>query len=205
MPSSKTCSKCKAEKAREKFGKHKLMADGLRSVCMECNREYNRKYRAANQQRTVNYGRAWRVSHPEKELKYRRRYRAGNLEKILAKNANRRARVRKLASATTPEERDAVREIYATAALVSQFMDGQPFHVDHRQPIARGGSSLADNLQHLPASMNLAKHDLSHEEALERVPGYREWTDGPPTFHQVTWRTFHKWKGSINATVELHI
>ncbi len=40
------------------------------------------------------------------------------------------------------------------------------------QPVALGGSSLAENLQHLPASMNLAKGKLSHEEALKNVEGY---------------------------------
>ena len=76
------------------------------------------------------------------------------------------------------------------AAIVRIILrKGQPFHVDHRQPIARGGSSLADNLQAIPASMNLAKHDLSHEEALERVPGYRAWCEGPATYDQVTYRT----------------
>lgn len=102
-----------------------------------------------------------------------------------AKGARRRALKRTCESTSSATERDAIATLYADAALAAAFM-GHEFHVDHREPLAKGGSNTIDNLQILPASMNCSKGDLAHEEALERVEGYREWVEGPPTFNSVT-------------------
>ena len=40
----KKCSKCKQEKERSEFWKHKLKKDGLNYWCIECSKEYNKKY-----------------------------------------------------------------------------------------------------------------------------------------------------------------
>ena len=113
-------------------------------------------------------------------------WRRDNREKRCATQALRRAREFALASASTPLERAAVRDVYDTAALAVEFT-GQAFHVDHRHPIKLGGSSRAENLQHLPARMNMSKGAKTHDQALDRVDGYRAWTEQRNTFEQVTW------------------
>jgi hypothetical protein len=133
-----------------------------------------------------------RVSHREYMRRYlttpegreaQRRWAQENPEKKLAHKAARRAREVAAGTPQTPSERAAVRDVYRKACLAEGFT-GTRMAVDHRQPVVLGGSSLAENLQHLPAAINASKHARTHEEALVSVPGYREWCEGPPTFEQ---------------------
>lgn len=176
-----TCRPCVAEQRRGYRKKNAAAISEQKRVYYQANtttiaeqqRDYRaqnadaiREYRAQNAAAIAEQGRKWREANPGVQR---------------AIKATRRARKRSSATPTTPQERREVHAIYTDARLAEQFT-GTTFHVDHRQPIALGGSSLADNLQHLPTRMNLAKHDMSHAAALERVDGYREWTEGPPTF-----------------------
>lgn len=56
------------------------------------------------------------------------------------------------------------------------------YHLDHIDPLSRGGAHRAENLQLLPGFLNLSKRAMSHEEALAGVEGYREWVEAPPYF-----------------------
>jgi hypothetical protein len=207
MSTLKRCTKCGAEKRAtlEIFPAEKHNRDGLHCWCRACHREKSRRYRATPEGREADRARQRRyratpegreanlrylAAHAEKYRQYSRRWTRNNPEKTRAQACLRLARKRGLAAAKTPTERAAVRDVYDTAALAS-MLTGNDFHVDHRQAISLGGSSLAENLQHLPARMNLAKGDMSHEQALDRVAGYRAWTEQRNVFEQVTWRTFH--------------
>jgi hypothetical protein len=160
-------------------------------ICKACNTSVVRAWRNENPDamRTINKKsrRKYQDLNPERVIASRRKWRDRNPDVLRSQKSRRRAHERSLLAASTPQERADVRNIYSMARLAEQFT-GTVMHVDHRQPIALGGSSLAENLQHLPARINLAKRDLSHEEALERVEKYAAWVNGPPTYEQVAYR-----------------
>jgi hypothetical protein len=72
---------------------------------------------------------------------------------------------------------------------------GLEFHVDHRHPVAPGGSSLASSLQLLPGALNLRKGDLPYDDALATVEGYAAWVNSQPTYEQVSHITRHPNQG----------
>ncbi|MEX0735726.1 MAG: HNH endonuclease signature motif containing protein [Steroidobacteraceae bacterium] len=113
-------------------------------------------------------------------------------EQYNAKEAKRRA---KAAAPLTPERSKQVTEVYRIAELASAFMQS-PFDVDHIRPVSRGGKTVPGNLRPLPKALNAAKGTKTHADALQTVPGYREWCEGPPTYEKVTYITLHGHKRS---------
>lgn len=56
----------------------------------------------------------------------------------------------------TPEQRSEISKIYANARALST-LTGTPHHVDHIQPVSKGGKHVPENLQILTATQNLKK------------------------------------------------
>ena len=83
---SKRCPTCKETKAVSAFSRDSKKKDGLRSQCKECEREYNRVWRAANSEKLRERNRVWRAANPEKEREAGRVWRAANSEKVREKS-----------------------------------------------------------------------------------------------------------------------
>jgi len=99
----------------------------------------------------------WRIGNPEIYRESSRRYRERNPDKLAAYARNRRARTARAEGSHTIED---VRKILASqknkcATCKEYTKDG--YHVDHIQPLARGGTNWPDNLQILCPSCNLSK------------------------------------------------
>jgi hypothetical protein len=65
-----------------------------------------------------------------------------------------------------------IRSVYEDAHYASLFT-GEPYAVDHRIPLCRGGMHSPHNLRHIPASLNAIKggrldHEVEH-------PAFRSW------------------------------
>lgn len=58
-----------------------------------------------------------------------------------------------------------VRSYYVIARRVSKCL-GIKFHVDHIKPVSRGGLHHHDNLQILPAVVNIRKHNFIPEDVI---------------------------------------
>ncbi len=71
-------------------------------------------------------------------------------------NAKRRAY--KINQTPTNADMEKIAEIYATCIQMSKDT-GIPHHVDHIQPLSKGGLHHEDNLQILTATENRKKHD----------------------------------------------
>ena len=112
-------------------------------------KENNRRWREENQERIKETGRAWRQSNPEKMTANSMRRHAGKLQR-------------------TPAwvNHDDIAKIYAFAKELEKAT-GVKQHVDHIYPL-RGktcsGLHVAENLQVLPATANLRKHNKHPEE-----------------------------------------
>lgn len=127
------------------------------------------RWRAKNTERANAIARAWRAANPEKQKqacrewyeknkKSKRKKRTPEEKTLALKETQARSRAaRKKAPATKcPKERATIRAIYLQAELASRCVR-TPFHVDHVTPLARGGGHFANNLQVLPAKLNLQK------------------------------------------------
>lgn len=183
----KVCTRCKIEKPKAEFNRSAGKKDGLYSHCKLCKSETARIYREANpekvlallskwrsenRERISDYGREWYASDPERKVIYAREwrkinpgyskeYREANPEKIAANDRKRRA----LKSGAEGSH---------TTADVNAIFDGQrgkcancekklfksganKFHIDHIQPLSKGGSNWPGNLQCLCPTCNVRK------------------------------------------------
>jgi 5-methylcytosine-specific restriction endonuclease McrA len=109
----------------------------------EANRERQAAHYAANKGRYAANDKAWRIAHPEaaQALAAKRRARKRNAEGSYTAADTKRLRA---------EQGD--RCAHCKAALRGKG------HVDHVQPLSKGGSNWPDNLQLLCGPCNLSKH-----------------------------------------------
>jgi len=146
----------------------------------------NKLYYEDNKKIINRRSKQWKTDNPEKIKEYRIQYRKDNIEKIKKytkqwyidnkKIINRRSKQWKTDNPErkamydiitkdlkpnqipdlTKEERDRVNRLYKIRDLLNH--NGIDFHVDHIQPLSKGGLHHPDNLQILPSLLNLEKH-----------------------------------------------
>ena len=144
----KKCTKCGLSKALDMFYKHSGQKSGLEPRCKECKTSYlnsrkneklayDKKYRDDNRDR-IN----------SRQLDY---YRDNKLAHI-ARNGTRRA----LLKSQTPEMNKAELVEVEAMYMYNQIMPGD-WHVDHIEPLAKGGIHHPSNLQVLTAHDNMSK------------------------------------------------
>lgn len=170
-----------------------------KSWCRECQRAYQRARVAANPEakaKNAAANRRFRVRHPERvkehsriarqklgHYEYQRAWRLANVERCRQyvrewQNRNRPATV-----AAAAKRRAAVRGApgqHTASDIVAQFnlqagvcyycgTSLTKFHVDHKTPIARGGSNGPENIVCACTRCNLSKGARTEEEFRERM------------------------------------
>ncbi len=156
----KVCIKCCVEKDEEQFYLRNPKTGNRRTTCLSCDKErlslsYQRR-RENVLERTRNYY----YENSEKYVVFRRDWADKNRHRqrsLWCEGAARR-KARKLAQSPelTQEEKERVDYLYWLAKDL-KVVSGQDYHVDHVIPIAKGGPHHPDNLQILPADLNLKK------------------------------------------------
>lgn len=169
----KICTVCGTEKLFSEFRKRPIASDGLRSSCQACETESQRIRRASNPEKSKAYAAAWYAANAE------------NLRiKSCAVYAANPDKFKDLASAwikANPEARRRyknnrrARKIEAGGRLSKGLAEklfklqrgkcpccgkplGDDFHLDHKMPLALGGSNTDDNMQLLRQQCNNQKH-----------------------------------------------
>jgi len=192
---SKRCTRCGEEKPLEAFARDGRATDGTRSACRVCcgtyNRQWNREnrkrcnaatvaWRARNPEKVAAHKRAWRLANPEKVRKHKRseydrhmeaiiyrvsEWRKLNPEKRRAQSQLRRARLARAAGVdyTTPEKLSARIAYYGSRCY---YCGGEAGTLDHRIPLARGGSHFPANFVPACVSCNASKNDRTEREYL---------------------------------------
>ena len=162
----KVCHTCQLEKDH---GLNKSTKDGLATRCKECwktyrdnNKQkvsegkkasYQKKKEIYNAKITVYYN-----ANREKILEKTKSYVELNRHKINTRNSFRRKIVREQTPDMTPEELSRIEGMYWLARDL-RAVSGEEYHVDHIKPLSKGGLHHPDNLQILPADLNLKKSD----------------------------------------------
>ncbi len=166
----KVCTKCKIEKDESDYyicSKSKKP----RSACKLCYNAQARKhyeentdyYKTRNQVHYLEHkeeyrerGKEWAKNNKDKIHEYTSRYWKKNPDKMCEFASRRRARKRNQTPDLTKDEINRMRDLYWLARDL-RAVSGQEYHVDHIIPLARGGLHHPDNLQILPADLNVRK------------------------------------------------
>ena len=94
--------------------------------------------------------------HKERKKIYSKEYRKANRHKKAERESKRRLLIN--SSQTGEYNQKIIHEIYKIRERVS-FCLGVPHHVDHIYPLSKGGLHIPENLQVIPAVLNLKKGD----------------------------------------------
>lgn len=120
---------------------------------------YNKAYRARNRNRRTEYNRKWRLLNPTWSPEYKRQYDRENPDRVRAHNFARRARVRQNGGVVKPEDIQLLLRSQNGLCWWCGDHVGNDYHVDHRVPLARGGSNDARNLCISCPKCNQSKHN----------------------------------------------
>jgi hypothetical protein len=153
--------------------KNKEKVDGYKKKYDENNKEKvsvrKKAWAAANRERSNAQKKAWAKRNPE----YKKAYSKANKEKIAASKAvwrennkdkinvtvaNRRALKFRATIRLTELDKFVIEEMYNLAQL-REKQTGFQWHVDHIVPLTKGGLHKPTNLQVVPGSWNLSKHN----------------------------------------------
>jgi len=119
----------------------------------EYRKEYLKQWYAENIEHRLEYQRQWQADNPE----YKKQWQKENRDKIYSLNSKRRAMKLNQTPDLTIEEMEHIKSIYKFCNELNSHFGEKSFHVDHIQPLSKGGFHTGDNLQIIPTSQNLAK------------------------------------------------
>lgn len=146
-----------------------------------------RQWRRANREHANAMAKQWKVDNAERVVEYAKKrreefgpslraaasaWRKNNPDKQRGHTALRRARIAGVAHPEHSRARE--QEMRAASAKISSE-SGKFQHLDHIIPLSAGGWHHHDNMQVLPASVNLSKKDDPFWESSV----YRTWRDVP--------------------------
>jgi len=171
---SKPCSCCKVEKPLFDFYKDSTKKLGVSSRCISCARAATKAWEQENRERKNKNSQAWVHENKEKrrlvmrkhhekigrdELARRlREWRTNNPEANRAALARRRSRKRNAGGEYTAGDIVKLFDLQQGKCTVCRCRLPKGYHVDHVQPLSKGGTNDPSNLQILCAPCNLTKN-----------------------------------------------
>lgn len=171
--STKVCTKCFTEYPAtiEWFSRSKHGLHGLQSVCKSCANARNRQWHKDNPEKSREIDRRKREAHPEKRIKTAERGRRWieknpDRKREVARNSMRRRRAT-LRAAKGKHTVQEIRELVAHSKGLCWWCGksfGNSYQIDHRIPLARGGSDDIANLCVTCPSCNRHKNDKLPQE-----------------------------------------
>ena len=166
----KKCATCGESKALDQFYSYGYVTNQgkastrYESRCLECARVRRRNSCHANPEYERRKHREWNLANSEKVKSYRAEKQKCPLHKA---NKAKAQRLRKARCRSGQGDNAAIRAIYAKAMEIERIIASCPvfalpelgykMHVDHIVALANGGLHHEDNLQILPAGINMRK------------------------------------------------
>ena len=167
---TKTCSICGEIKPIVEFSAYRYVTnqgkDSTRyeSRCRPCSRKRRMDRYNENPERDRTVSTAWKNANRDRLSDYNRRKQGDPDHRSLKA---RHQRLRKARARSGQGDNASIRAIYAEAMRIEKLVAncplfdlpelGHKMHVDHIIPLARGGLHHEDNLQILPAGINMRK------------------------------------------------
>lgn len=174
------CKPCNAAYARQRRienpERNREIQKSYRARNIEKIRTYRKSHEALNKEYYNEKKRNWKDRNPEKQNEYRVRYRSNrekvsaqqaewrknNPEKIRAKNNNRRAQKASAIGRLTATDWD---QIVASQGGRCKYCGRKgKLTIDHKVPLAKGGSNMPHNIQGLCVPCNSGKRDKLSED-----------------------------------------
>lgn len=168
----KQCSKCKSILSLSDFGKDRYHKDGLKSHCKACLRARWKRYFRDNKEKLSACHAQWVKLNKDHLREYCWQYRIKNRERIRAKRRvyfqnhleEHRLRVLKrrqlISEKRIPfDERGWLESQKPLKCYLcgKKIKEGQPYHIDHKIPLARGGKHASWNLAITCPECNMRK------------------------------------------------
>lgn len=154
-----------------------------KTSCVSCLREYNKTYAPTYYKDNRDYlkekskayyknntelvskaAKAWQKGNPN----YAKEYRKLNAEKYKAYNAKRRARLRNAEGSYTGDDIKNLLVLQEGKCVgCGGCLELLKFHVDHKNPLSKGGSNWPDNIQLLCPDCNFRKGAKDYKDWIE--------------------------------------
>ena len=167
----KQCSKCGSFN-RNKQGNCGDCAKAISVIYREKNKEKIKAYRVANSSKhsSSKSSKEWRARNPENAIEYRLKnkqkiaainalWASKNIEKMRTYTQNRRAAKRENGGSISPDIAKKLLVLQRGRCACCGIPLGNSYHLDHKMPIALGGSNSDDNIQLLTPRCNMQKHN----------------------------------------------
>ena len=181
MKTSKICTKCKQSKLLTYFNKRAEMKDGYRSECKACSKIYrdankeeqatkDKEYRKQNRSYLLEKSREYSKNNKNKIAEYGKEYRKRPTSKLAKINRESKRRFKK------KQESDGTIPLFIHYPLNKELFimleaqnykcneckcdisnNGSSKHLDHIEPLSKGGLHSLTNVQWLCATCNLSK------------------------------------------------
>lgn len=121
--------------------------------------EKKRHYYEANRDRSRDQTRRWNEANPERTREFKRKWKKENPEAVLQAVNNRRARKLGALDPCAPVTASATRQRVWLFGNACAYCGGDgPLHLDHVEPLARGGRHTPENLVPACQRCNLSKN-----------------------------------------------
>ena len=140
-------------------GRAKAAAAAYRAANPEKAKARNVKYYAANHEKVKANAVKWQTANSEKHRAASAKWSTANPEACRIRNQNRRARKREAGGKLSKGLAERLFKLQrGKCACGCKQSLGNDYHLDHRMPLALGGSNTDDNMQLLTALCNMQKH-----------------------------------------------
>lgn len=155
----KTCTKCGETKRLTEFNRDSARADGLRCHCKACISATRAAWYADNLDKARATNAAWKCANRDSERARLVAWHKANPEARRINEHNRRARERANGGKLSKGIADKLFRLQrGKCACGCKQPLGDDYHMDHRMPLALGGTNTDDNMQLLRSTCNLQKH-----------------------------------------------
>jgi hypothetical protein len=127
-------------------------------TCVQCREEKAKLWEKQNPEKAKKSKQKWIQQNPEKQKKARREWQQNN-KALVAKYSRTRQATKKQRTPTWANQEE-ITMWYEVAEVLSR--SGVKFHVDHVVPMQGknvSGLHVSENMQVLPASLNISKHN----------------------------------------------
>ena len=148
---------------KERVTKTQVIKPRFYNTCKACDSLHRKKHREENREYHAARHRTYRANNKEKLAELNRNWMQANRERHNSQSAKRRALEKSQSCPLTYVEQCWVEFYYDDCAALTK-QTGIQHHVDHIQPISKGGLHAPWNLQVLTAEDNLRKADKWHSE-----------------------------------------